>query len=91
MYADLAKRIDAELSLLRDDVKVHEEGIAAVVDRVARVEASAVHKGAVADLVEVVRDAKAEFETLKSRMGFTTPEAADLSAVFNGEPITGGK
>lgn len=86
----LTQRVDAELSILREDYKAHEQGIAAVVDRVGRVEASAVHKGAVQDLVAVVKTMKDEYASFKTSMGFKTG-MADLEAMFNGEPITGDK
>jgi len=84
------KGLEGELSLLRDEAKVHERDISVAVDRVGGIEAKAVHKGAVQDLVRVVAELKADLASFKTSIGFRTqPVNDELQAVLNGEYING--
>lgn len=91
-YKDLIDRtvkLDAEIGTVREDGKLNKQNLDAALDRLAKVEASAVHKGAVADLVQVVKQLKDEQVSFKASMGFnrTPSQDAELQAVLNGEPI----
>jgi len=81
-------RLEEQLKAHASVAVSHEEAIAAAIQRIAIVESSAVHKGAVADLVKVVAEVKTDFAAFKTSMGFRAPAAnAELQAVFNGEQI----
>lgn len=86
------KQLDSELGMLRDDARAHVADIAAAVDRISMVESSAVHKGAVGDLVKVVAELKADLASFKTSIGFKTQAVnEDLSLMLNGEFINHGQ
>jgi len=75
-----------ELSMMRGTLSDVDLSLNKVLERLAVVESSAVHKGAVSDLVEVVKTLKADYVSFKVSQGFT-PQAVnhDLSAMLNGQ------
>lgn len=79
----------SEISMVRGDLKTVELGLAAVVDRVSSIEASAVHKGAVQDLVILVKQINDDVKSLKASLGFQRTPAAngEMLAMLNGEII----
>lgn len=82
-------RLEVELSMLTDRVGTSEASHAATIDRVAHLEASAVHKGAVSDLVQHVKEQKDELTAIKANLGWqpNSAKASELSAMLNGEMI----
>jgi len=78
--------MNAELSLYNSHLNDIEVSLNKVLERLSVVESSAVHKGAVSDLVEVVKTLKADYVSFKVSQGFT-PQAVnhDLSAMLNGQ------
>src|SRR5690242_5558533 len=63
-------RLVVEVDLLRDEMADLKASHDATVDRVAHLEASAVHKGAVSDLVAHVKQLKEEMISLKASLGW---------------------
>jgi hypothetical protein len=88
-YDALLSRIEAldiELSEIRKKAELAVSSGEIAVSRLCTLEASAVHKNAVRDLVLVVKDVKEEFTSLKASLGMTAHAAgADLSHMLNGE------
>jgi hypothetical protein len=76
-----------ELSALRHEVATSLHEVSLMAQRVAAIESTAVHKGAVQDLVAIVKAVKDELQTLKTNIGFANPELARIEAHFNGEPV----
>lgn len=75
-----------EVSMLRSELNDRTLSLNKILDRLSVVESSAVHKGAVSDLVEVVKTLKDDYISYKVSQGFT-PKAVnhDLSAMLNGQ------
>ena len=91
-YTELSNtihRLHEEVGMLRNDVKTQNLNTVALIDRIATIEASAVHKGAVKDLVSAVQTLKDDYVSFKASMGFNRkPEAVtELQAMLNGEMI----
>lgn len=79
-YVELKAQLEALLPLLPQ--------VETLVSRVSVLETSAVHKGAVQDLVGVVAQVKDEVASLKTSLGFNRIGDASIRAILNGEPIT---
>lgn len=79
---------DAEFSEIRAKLDTLERNLEPLVSRIGVVETSAVHKGAVADLVSAVKAIKDEFQSLKTSLGMGRIGNAEIRALLNGEPIT---
>lgn len=62
-----------------------------LLQRISNLENNSVHKDAVKELVLVVKDIKDEFATVKTGLGLSSPKAAELMALLNGTPISGGE
>jgi len=96
MYASLvfvSNRQETELSLLTDRVATVEKNVEALVARVGHLEASAVHKGAVQDLITAVKVLKDEQIAMKANLGWNRNPLADkeIEAMLNGEVIDNGQ
>jgi hypothetical protein len=79
--------LHAEMSLITARIKELEQNLAPLVQRLSVVEANAVHKGAVQDLVSVVKGLKDEYISLKASMGMSRMGDSELQAMLNGQPI----
>jgi hypothetical protein len=94
-YAELKDSLacaKVEIDLLRSDLKTLADSHNATVDRVSHVEASAVHKGAVGDLVGHVQALKNELTAIKANLGWNRvpTDRPELEAMLNGEIIDNG-
>lgn len=79
-------QLQAEMSMLRSQAQDQASSLATLLERLSVVESSAVHKGAVADLVEVVKTLKDDYISYKVSQGFTPKTVNhDLSAMLNGQ------
>jgi hypothetical protein len=93
VLADLVADSGTELDLLRSELRELKANHEATIDRVGRVEASAVHKGAVQDLVAVVKVLQTELVALKANLGWSKPvledadKAREVQAMLNGEVL----
>ena len=80
------EQLQAEVSMLRSQLNDNSLSLNKVLDRLSVVESSAVHKGAVSDLVEVVKTLKDDYVSYKVSQGFTPKTVnSDLQAMLNGE------
>jgi len=91
-YLGLVKsleRLEVEQSMHIEKLDELKLNYNAAVDRIAHLEASAVHKGAVNDLLAHVKAQKDELNSLKASLGWnvSAQKADELRAVLNGEPI----
>ena len=77
-----------EMEFARHEVALALEKLSTLEQRMTMVEQAAVHKGAVQDLVSIVKAVKDELQTLKTNIGFANPELAKIEAHFNGEPVS---
>jgi len=79
---------DVEVSMLRTQANETALSLTKALERLSVVESSAVHRGAVSDLVEVVKTLKDDYVSFKVSQGFT-PKAvnSELQAMLNGELI----
>jgi hypothetical protein len=79
-----------EIDILRGELADLKASHAATIDRVGHLEASAVHKGAVSDLVAHVKAQKDELVALKANLGWSNRGAkgAEIEAMLNGEPLS---
>ncbi len=81
--------LEAKLKEVENGLETQVQSHAASIDRISMIESSAVHKGAVQDLVKIVSDIKADLASFKTSIGFRTQVQNDeLQAVFNGEHIS---
>jgi hypothetical protein len=78
----LDKRFPEKVVLTRAEID-------ALILRITAVEQNAVHKGAVSDLVLIVKQVKDEFASLKTSLGMNRVGNDDIEAMLNGTPITG--
>lgn len=82
------EQLQAEMSMLRSQAQDQAISLTKTLERLSVVEQSAVHKGAVSDLVEVVKTLKDDYVSFKVSQGFTPKTVnADLQAMLNGELI----
>lgn len=80
--------LDAEISLLRQDLKDHADSLGIVVNRVGTVETAAVHKEAVKSVISELQKIKDEFASLKTSLGFSRTSALpEPQAAYNGETM----
>jgi len=90
-YQDLKSRLIAleqQLEAHASVAQLAEQNVTAVVDRIGKIEAAAVHKGAVGDLVKVVSELKADLASFKTSIGFRTQVGnSELQAMLNEESI----
>jgi len=70
-----------------EKVVVTQQDYTALLNRISAIEQNAVHKGAVADLVGVVKKLDQDYNSFKVSMGFV-PEKKTLEAMLNGEVIS---
>ena len=78
---------DAELSEIRSRLNDIESSLSKTLERLSVVEASAVHKGAVADLVSAVKAYKDELSAMKVGLGLSRIGDSEIQAMLNGVPI----
>ncbi len=65
--------------------------VSGLLSRMDNVENTAVHKGAVSDLVQVVKTLKEEVQAMKFGIGMASSvKPEEVLANLNGEPIVGG-
>lgn len=89
----MIKRLKAVVTWLEsrfpEKVMVKQADLDAIHARIAVVEASAVHKEAVQDLIAVVKALKDDVTALKVNLGWgkSTEKAAEIQAMLNGEII----
>jgi len=87
-YDHLQRRLrvlDNEIAMLRSELNDGGLSLNKALERLSQVESSAVHKGAVKDLVLEVKQLKDDYTSFKASMGFRpNPE---LEAALNGEMI----
>jgi len=77
---------------LKEDIQVCKNLAAnmdVVIKRLSVVEANAVHKDAVQDLITVVKSLKDEYVSLKVSLGMNRIADSDIQALLNGTPIQG--
>lgn len=89
-YEALRQRIaslDAEISGLRSQLNDTSLSLNTAISRIGTLEAHSVHKGAVQDLVDVIRQVKDEMASLKAGLGMNRVGDADIRALLNGEPV----
>jgi aspartate ammonia-lyase len=86
---DRVRSIDAELSLIRQDVKEAVNSIEVMVSRVGTVETAAVHKEAVKTVISELQKIKDEFASLKTSLGFNRQVQIppEVTMMLNGEPM----
>lgn len=82
-------QLHAELGMLRSQVQDLSISLNTALERLSVVEANAVHKGAVSDLVLVVKELKDDYASFKASMGFVSKPASnkEIEAMLNGEII----
>jgi len=78
---------DAELSELRSKLDTFENNLAPLIARLSVVESNAVHKGAVSDLISLVKGLKDEYVSLKASLGMSRIGDSEIRAMLNGQPI----
>lgn len=82
--------LDAELQLLRGDLKDCLSAVEIAASRIGTVETAAVHKEAVKTVVLELQKVKDEFASLKTSLGFSrTTVPPEVQAMLNGEVIGG--
>ncbi len=77
---------------LKEDIQVCKNLAASIdvlIQRVSVVEANAVHKAAVQDLITVVKSLKDEYISLKASLGMARITDTDIQALLNGQPLNG--
>lgn len=79
--------LDAELGLLRQDLRESTNSTAIVVSRIGSIETSAVHKEAVKSVISEMQRIKDEFASLKTSLGFNRQAPPEVSMMLNGEAI----
>jgi prefoldin subunit 5 len=79
--------LDAELQLLRADLKESVNSVEVAVSRIGAVETAAVHKEAVKTVISEIQKVKDEFASLKTSLGFSRQPPPEISMMLNGEPI----
>jgi hypothetical protein len=82
----------SELEQFKKDVQLCKALVPQVdtlVSRLSVVEANAVHKGAVQDLIIAVKMLKDEYVSLKASLGMSRIGDAEIRAMLSGEPING--
>lgn len=79
--------LNTELSLVRSELKDNQLSLIKALERLSVVEQYAVHKNAVVELINTVKDVKLEYASLKASMGFTPLKDAEIQAMLNGEAI----
>lgn len=84
--------VRVELDLLREEIHELKANHAATLDRVVHLEASSVHKGAVQELITVIKSTHDELVALKANLGWSkgiVEGPSDLAAMLNGEIVHG--
>lgn len=79
--------LQAEMSMLRQQVADLALSVDKANERLSVVESSAVHKGAVADMLAVLAQLKDDYTSFKASMGFTYKRQGsnEIQALLNGE------
>lgn len=81
--------VQEELTIVRAELKDNTLSLNTALERLSVVESSAVHKGAVSDLVKVVKELKDDHMSFKASMGFKSGAIPneEIQAMLNGEII----
>jgi hypothetical protein len=79
----------AQIDVASSCLSEHQKHIDVILQRLSIVEANAVHKDAVQDLITVVKSLKDEYVSLKASLGMSRIGDADIRAMLSGEPIQG--
>jgi prefoldin subunit 5 len=79
--------LDAEVAMLRSDLKDCSNAVEIAASRLGTVETAAVHKDAVKSVISELQKIKDEFASLKTSLGFSRQVPPEISMMLNGEPM----